>query len=120
MRKTPLCLLTGILAFTAAGCSHAPLALPQKIPSDSSSLTARSEITLSEAIAEVRRLPKVQAWLQLFPNGISSLGGKPVIALDSESETVFSIHAYELLPDHTASFNYYTVDKNTGTITPTF
>lgn len=43
-----------------------------------------------------------------------------MIALDSESETVFSIHAYELLPDHTASFNYYTVDKNTGTITPTF
>ena len=80
-------------------------------------------ISEEEAINLVRNLPEVTEWLSLFtePGDTSpTTGGKPMIIIDSKSEQGYSVHIYEQLSDHTATFNWYSVNSKTGEITSTF
>jgi hypothetical protein len=80
-----------------------------------------SQITTSNlAIQIVSNLPEVKRWEQLFsnPDGTSpKTNGRPVIALDSETSTIYVVHVYEDASGHTATFGWYDVDKNKGTVT---
>ncbi|MBU1016846.1 MAG: hypothetical protein ABIJ36_03220 [Patescibacteria group bacterium] len=72
-----------------------------------------------KALLLVKNLPEVQEWLNLFinPDGASpSTNGKPVIEVDSVDGSVYTIHVYESLTDHNATFNWYYVDLNTESI----
>jgi len=72
-----------------------------------------------KAILMVKNLPEVREWLNLFsnPDGTSpSTGGKPIIEVDSADGDVYTIHAYESLTDHNATFNWYYVDLNTESV----
>lgn len=76
-----------------------------------------------EAINLVRNLPEVAEWLSLFTgpdNTSSATDGKPMIIIDGKSEQGYSIHVYEKLSDHTATFNWYSVNSKTGEIAPMF
>lgn len=67
----------------------------------------------------VRNLPEVKKWLSLFsnPDGTSpSTGGKPGIEVDSVDKGIYTIHVFESLPDHNATFNWFYVDPKTGSI----
>jgi hypothetical protein len=72
-----------------------------------------------EAVNLVENLPKVKEWLALFtgPGSTSpTTGGKPVIGFDHMEGDIYVIHVYESLPTHTATFNWYYVDFQTGEI----
>ncbi|MNV85602.1 hypothetical protein D3C71_1795700 [compost metagenome] len=50
-----------------------------------------------------------------------------IVEVDSETSTKYTVHVYEVVIDdqstgvgHTATFNWYDVDKYTGAITPMF
>jgi len=69
------------------------------------------------AISLVRQRPDVQQWLQLIEEKSPVTA---VITLDSKTDMVYTVHVYEDLPDHTATFNWYDVDKTSGEIIPMF
>jgi len=80
-------------------------------------------ISEEEAINLIKKLPEVKEWLALFtgPGGTSPItGGKPVIQVDSKSAEEYTIHIYENLSDHIATFNWYDVNSKTGKIMPVF
>jgi hypothetical protein len=72
------------------------------------------------AIDLVWRRPDVKSWLKLFPKGKSKLGGHAAASVDHQQGDVYSVHVYEDLPDHTATFNWYDVNLKTGKITKMF
>jgi len=55
------------------------------------------------AISEVKRLPEVQSFLRDVP------GGKVDVGSDDE---FYMVHVYEVRDGHTATFNWYRVDKD--------
>lgn len=80
-------------------------------------------ISEEEAINLVKNLPEVKEWLSLFTgpgNTSPTTGGKPMIVVDNKSEQGYSIHVYEQLTDHAATFNWYSVNSKTGEIILTF
>ena len=80
-------------------------------------------ISEEEAINLIKELHKVKEWLAFFtgPGGTSpTTDGKPIIEVDSKISEGYSIHVYEMLSDHTATFNWYDVNSKTGEIIPMF
>ena len=78
-------------------------------------------LTLGEAVELVKSQPEVREWLTLFANGgKSKLGGRPVVAFDHQQGSIYVLRVYEDLPDHTASFNWYNVDSESGKVTREF
>jgi len=69
-------------------------------------------ISKDEAIAKIKSLPKVIEYLKIVP--------KAVIEIDSEEDDSYSVHVYEIKDNHTATFNWFTVDKKTGVIKEMF
>ncbi|MBU4466777.1 hypothetical protein KKF47_01780, partial [Patescibacteria group bacterium] len=81
------------------------------------------EISEKEAIDLIHNLPEVKEWLALFtgPGGTSPItGGRPAIEIDSKSAEEYTIHVYEALSDHTATFNWYSINLKTREIKPIF
>jgi hypothetical protein len=75
----------------------------------------------SEAISLITNLPEVKAWLAQFPDGISpKTGGKPQIIIEGRNGSVYTVHAFEELEDHTASFNFFAVNIDTETVEKMF
>jgi len=85
--------------------SPSPIIVP---PSDDASVL----ISKDEAIAKIKSLPKVIEYLKTVP--------RAVIEIDSEEDDSYSIHVYEVKDNHTATFNWFTVDKKTGVIKEMF
>ena len=80
-------------------------------------------ISEGEAIDLVKNLPEVKEWLALFTgasNTSPTTDGSPMVVVDSKLDQGYSIHVYEQLSDHTATFNWYRVDSETGEITSMF
>jgi len=73
-----------------------------------------------KAIEIVWRRPEVKKWLAQFPKGTSKLGGHPSATADHDKGSVYSVHVYEDLPDHTATFNWYKVNVKTRTVSKMF
>lgn len=69
-----------------------------------------SETDSSEASNLIMSDPKVKEFFELSPN--------PHLSIDNveKNESFWNIHVYEDLPDHTVTFNWYEVDKQTGEV----
>lgn len=92
-------------------------------PASQSTPPEEKFISEEEAVNLIKELPKVKEWLVLFtgPGGTGpTTGGKPIIEVDSKTAKEYTVHVYELLSDHTATFNWYTVNSKTGEIIPMF
>ncbi len=83
----------------------------------------KSSINTDRTIEIVKELPEVKSYIQLF----SSKQSKPIIEVDNDEEKEgqnWSVHVYENVNDsnasHAATFNWYTVDKCTGSIKCSF
>ena len=72
------------------------------IGKDSGSLSKK------DAIAKVRILPEVSDYLKRVPSGQISVNG--------EEDNGYMVQVFEVKDGHTATFNWYTVDKTTGEI----
>jgi len=69
-------------------------------------------ISPNEALAKVRELAEVKSYLEQVPNA------KVEVDSTDEETNTYLVHVYEIKNGHTATFNWYTVDKKTGKITP--
>ncbi|MBI2310346.1 hypothetical protein HYU90_00765 [Candidatus Collierbacteria bacterium] len=74
----------------------------------------RNKSARNAAIAKVSALPEVIEYLREVPTGLVTLDHE-----DRETNS-YLIHVYETKDGHTATFNWYTVDKTTGAITKDF
>lgn len=63
-------------------------------------------ISKEEAVAKVKSISEVVAYLKRVPNGLISVNG--------EEDDAYLIQVYEVKNGHTATFNWYVVDKATG------
>ena len=70
------------------------------------------KITQQQAVAKVKALPQVQEYLKVVPNG--------KVEVDNEIEGNYNVHVYEVKDGHTATFNWYGVNKTTGEIKKEF
>lgn len=76
--------------------------------------SVEKDVLADEAIAKVRGLDEVKDYLKRVPNGQIE-----VDSTDEETNT-YLIHVYEIKNGHTATFNWYTINKKTGEITAEF
>lgn len=66
------------------------------------------------AVAKVSALPEVVEYLRTVPSG------RVVLDHEDRETNSYIIHVYEIIDNHTATFNWYTVDKTTLAITDDF
>ncbi|RJQ35782.1 hypothetical protein C4559_06425 [Candidatus Microgenomates bacterium] len=69
-------------------------------------------ISKEEAVAKVKALPDVINYFKRVPNGQVSVNG--------EEDNSYLIQVYEVKNDHTATFNWYNIDKATGEVQKEF
>ena len=113
----------GILAWRYGWIGKVPATPPVVSPRLQPISPEEKFISEEEAINLIKELPKVKEWLALFtgPGGTGpTTGGKPMVEVDSKSAEGYTIHVYEILSDHTATFNWYDVNSKTGEIIPMF
>lgn len=65
-----------------------------------------------EAITKVKALPEVIDYLKNVPNGLVSVNG--------EEDNIYMVQVYEIKDGHTATFNWYKVNKTTGDVKKEF
>lgn len=72
---------------------------------------SNSEIDSVAASKIVMDIPEVKEFFKLSPN--------PHLTIDNmnDKSSFWNIHVYEDFPDHTVTFNWYEVDKKTGSFT---
>ncbi|MDO8648996.1 MAG: hypothetical protein Q7R81_04410 [Candidatus Peregrinibacteria bacterium] len=103
-----LCSLGCLCALTFVGCSPAPV--PTPIPQNSG-----QDISQEAAIEVVRNRPEVVK----FESTLVKAG--TVAHIDAQSEDKeWLVQVYEVKGGHTATFNWYRVDKKTGQISTEF
>jgi len=74
----------------------------------------KQTISPNEALAKVRELAEVKSYLVQIPNARIE-----VDSTDEETNT-YLVHVYEIKNGHTATFNWYNVDKKTGEVVAEF
>lgn len=80
------------------------------------------------AISIVKNLPEVKTYLASEQPKVKDQRSEPTVDIDSETASSFKVHVYSNeqytdTPDintHTATFNWYTLDKCTGRIKCSF
>lgn len=65
-----------------------------------------------QTVAKVKSRSEVQDFLKRVPDGI--------VEVDNELDSEYNIHVYEIKDGHTATFNWYRVDKKTGEVKKEF
>ncbi|HBL52459.1 MAG: hypothetical protein A3D24_03450 [Candidatus Blackburnbacteria bacterium RIFCSPHIGHO2_02_FULL_39_13] len=88
--------------FQDANKSTQPSTIPQ-IATESPQL-----ITPQQALDNINSIPDVQNYLKRVPSGI--------VEIDNEDEKTYTVHVYEIKDNHTATFNWYEVGKQSGKI----
>ncbi|PIR78100.1 MAG: hypothetical protein COU28_03505 [Candidatus Magasanikbacteria bacterium CG10_big_fil_rev_8_21_14_0_10_36_16] len=88
---------------------------------DDQTSTTDDEASLNEtkAIDLVKNTSQVKTWLKQFSNtdGTSPVtGGRPVVALDSVNNNIYSIHVFESLTERNVTFNWYSVNLDKMTV----
>ena len=68
--------------------------------------TENTTLSKEDAVAKVKTLAEVKDYLMRVPNGL--------VAVNGEENGSYLIQVYEVKNDHTATFNWYTVNKITG------
>lgn len=76
------------------------------------SRSSQKVISEKEAVATVKTLPEVTDYLKRVPNGL--------VAVNGEEDNVYLVQVYEFKNGHTATFNWYKVDKTTGAVEKQF
>lgn len=71
-----------------------------------------STVSKEQAVAKVSALPEVIDYLKRVPNGLVSVNG--------EENDIYMIQVYEIKNGHTATFNWYNVNKATGAVEKQF
>lgn len=69
-------------------------------------------LSKEEAIAKVKALSEVTDYLKKVPNGLVLISG--------EENDQYLVQVYEIKNEHTATFNWYNVDKTTGEVKKEF
>lgn len=90
--------------------------------------TCKKPISQEEAVQVVKKLPEVQQFINKvgWNKPAPEVTSEPTVDFDAEVGNYYSIHVYELVSDknyndsHTATFNWYKVDKCTGEIRCSF
>ncbi len=75
-------------------------------------VTKNRIVSKEEAIAKVKELPEVIDYLTRVPSGL--------VLANGEEDAAYMIQVYEFKDGHTATYNWYTVNKQTGDITGEF
>lgn len=70
------------------------------------------EVSEDEATLIVKTQPEVVEYLKIVPQG--------KVDIDHEENGAYVIHVYEVKDNHTATFNWYTIDKATGSVKKEF
>ena len=65
-----------------------------------------------QAVVVIENLPDVADYRSRVPGAI--------VEVDSEESGAYLVHVYEITDGHTATFNWYTVDKATGSVQAEF
>lgn len=71
-----------------------------------------ASVTKETAISKVKALPEVMDFLKRVPNG--------QVAVNGEENNLYLIQVYEVTNGHTATFNWYRVDKTSGEVEKEF
>lgn len=81
----------------------------------------KKKLTAKQALKLVEGRKEVQEFFAQFslPREGATAESKPVIDVEKDGRK-WNVHVYESLPDHTATFNWYSVDRYTGKVTPMF
>ncbi|MDP3726447.1 MAG: hypothetical protein Q8R36_04600, partial [bacterium] len=74
--------------------------------------TANGTITKEDAITKVKARPEVIDYLKRVPEGL--------VAVSGGEDNSYLIQVYEFTNGHTATFNWYNVDKTTGSVEKQF
>jgi len=74
--------------------------------------THNGSLSEDEAVAKVKVLPEVVDYLKRVPNGL--------VAVNGEDDNGYMVQVYEAKDGHTATFNWYNIDKSTGSIEKQF
>ncbi|MDO8657386.1 MAG: hypothetical protein Q7K55_01500, partial [Candidatus Levybacteria bacterium] len=68
--------------------------------------------TKEEAILKVKTLPEVIDYLKTVPGGL--------VLVNGEENNSYMVQVYEIKDGHTATFNWYKVNKTTGEVKKEF
>ena len=83
-------------------------------PKSSSPQPSAILISPEEAVEKVKSRKEIMAYLKRVPNAIIQAQST------TDEENSYQIQVYEVKNGHTATFNWYNVDKRTGEITAEF
>lgn len=75
-------------------------------------ISTMTTISKEQATEKVKALPEVIEYLKRVPNGL--------ILVNGEENDAYLIQVYEFKDEHTATFNWYSVNKNTGVVEKQF
>jgi len=73
---------------------------------------SNAEVTEEDVLSAVKSLPEVADYLKRIPNGL--------VAVNGEEDSAYMVQVYEIKDGHTATFNWYEVDKTTGEVEKQF
>lgn len=69
-------------------------------------------ISKEDAVAKVKALPEVIDYLKRVPSGL--------VLVNGEEDNTYMVQVYEIVNGHTATFNWYSVNKTTGELKKEF
>ena len=72
----------------------------------------KTMISKKDAVTKVKALPEVTDYLKRVPNGL--------VAVNGDDVNGYMVQVYEAKDGHTATFNWYIVDKSTGAVEKQF
>ncbi len=96
------------ILLAAAGYFVLQNGVPDNIPVENLSTKISQEL----AVENVKKLPEVQEYLKNVPNG--------KVEVDNELEGEYNVHVYEVIDEHTATFNWYRVSIKSGEVRSEF
>lgn len=71
-----------------------------------------NQLSEADAISKVKAQKEVKEYLKRVPNAL--------VAVNGEEDTTYMVQVYEIKDGHTATFNWYSVNKQTGEISKEF
>lgn len=74
--------------------------------------TTKGTITKEEAVTRIGSLPEVKEYLNRVPNGL--------VAVNGTDDSSYMVQVYEVKDGHTATFNWYRINKQTGEVKKEF
>ncbi|MBX9687250.1 MAG: hypothetical protein K2X27_11145 [Candidatus Obscuribacterales bacterium] len=88
-------------------------------------MKTKTKIDEKKALSLVEARPEVKKWRQEVAKACAKRGATAQVEIDREEGSEYVVHVFEIVPDdkessHTATLNWYYVDKNSGKIRTEF